>query len=145
MPKYDIDEDELVPLGTGELARQRVRSYFQSLRDQLCRQEVTALTVVDTYVRERLCSIHQQQEDLSETLSQVASICVHCDRVSRLDDARVVLAAQEIRSMLNTVEGNQMQIGQIMNSQLDSSIPITFTKARKTTNTHDLSFKCLCF
>jgi hypothetical protein len=58
-------------LGTAEAARRRVRAYFQSLRDQLCVQEVAALTVVDTHVRERLCSIRQQEEDIATLLSQV--------------------------------------------------------------------------
>jgi hypothetical protein len=58
-------------LGTAESARRRVRAYFQSLRDQLCVQEVAALTVVDTHVRERLCSIRQQEEDIATLLSQV--------------------------------------------------------------------------
>ena len=44
-------------IGTAEKAKQRVRSYFQGLRDQLNRQEVAALTVVETYIRERLCFI----------------------------------------------------------------------------------------
>ena len=57
--------------GTAECARTRVRAYFQSLRDQLCAQEVAALTVVDTHVRERVCSIRQQEEDIATVLSQV--------------------------------------------------------------------------
>ena len=58
-------------VGTAEGARRRVRAYFQSLRDQLCAQEVAALTVVDTHLRERLCSIRQQEEDIATLLSQV--------------------------------------------------------------------------
>ena len=57
--------------GTAESARRGVRAYFQSLRDQLCVQEVAALTVVDTHVRERVCSIRQQEEDIATVLSQV--------------------------------------------------------------------------
>ena len=34
-------------------------------------QEAAAITAVDTYVRERLCSIRQLQEDLVAWLSQV--------------------------------------------------------------------------
>jgi hypothetical protein len=33
---------------------------------------VAALTVVDTHVRERLCSIRQQEEDIATLLSQVS-------------------------------------------------------------------------
>ena len=48
-----------------------MRAYFQSLRDQLNVQEAAALTVVDTYIRERLCSMRQQEEDCENILSQV--------------------------------------------------------------------------
>merc|ERR1711892_73723 len=44
----DNDEHQL---GTADGARRRVRAYFQQLRDQLCVQEVAALTVVDTHIR----------------------------------------------------------------------------------------------
>ena len=67
-------------LGTAHVARRRVRAYFQQLRDQLCVQEVAALTVVDTHIRERMCSIRQQQEDMATVLSQVAEVCIQCDR-----------------------------------------------------------------
>ena len=65
-----VDELEQEQLGTAEMARRRVRGYFQQLRDQLCVQEVAALTVVDTHVRERMCSIRQQEEDMATILSQ---------------------------------------------------------------------------
>ena len=57
--------------GSADVAKHRVRAYFQSLRDQLNVQEVAALTVVDTYIRERLCSMRQQEEDCEVILSQV--------------------------------------------------------------------------
>ena len=58
--------------GSADVAKHRVRAYFQSLRDQLNVQEVAALTVVDTYIRERLCSMRQQEEDCEVILSQVS-------------------------------------------------------------------------
>jgi hypothetical protein len=70
-----LEREEPEPcVGTAEAARRRVRAYFQSLRDQLCVQEVAALTVVDTHVRERLCSIRQQEEDIATLLSQVRAL-----------------------------------------------------------------------
>ena len=57
--------------GSADVAKHRVRAYFQSLRDQLNVQEAAALTVVDTYIRERLCSMRQQEEDCENILSQV--------------------------------------------------------------------------
>ena len=59
--------------GSADVAKHRVRAYFQSLRDQLNVQEVAALTVVDTYIRERLCSMRQQEEDCEVILSQVSN------------------------------------------------------------------------
>jgi len=116
--------------GTSEIAKRRVRTYFQSLRDQLCVQEVAALTVVDTHVRERLCSIRQQEEDIAIVLSQVADVCVQCDRVVRQDDARVLLAAPEMNALLASVETQQKQFEEISPDQLllDPTMPITFTK-----------------
>ena len=66
----DID-DNSSSNGTADAARTRVRSYFAGLREQLNRQEVAALTVVDTHIRERLCAIRQQEEDIATILSQV--------------------------------------------------------------------------
>merc|ERR1719220_2037153 len=118
--------------GTAEGARRRVRSYFQQLRDQLCVQEVAALTVVDTHVRERVCSIRQQEEDIATALSQVAEVCIQCARVVRQDDARVLLAAPEIDQLLASVEQQQQQFAELTPDQLlpalDSAIPVTFTK-----------------
>jgi len=118
-------------LGTAEAARRRVRLYFQQLRDQLCVQEVAALTVVDTHVRERMCSVRQQEEDMTTVLSQVAEVCIQCDRVVRQDDARVLLAAPEIDLLLAEVDQQQLQfagISEQLAPSLDSAIPITFTK-----------------
>lgn len=119
-----------VNCGSSELAKQRVRAYFQGLRDQLSRQEVAALTVVETYIRERLCFIRQHEEDIGDILSQVAAVCSHISRAVKQDDARVILAAPEIRHMLDTVETQQKQFSEINSDQLfpDASIPITFTK-----------------
>ena len=117
--------------GTAEAARRRVRSYFQQLRDQLCVQEVAALTVVDTHVRERMCSVRQQEEDMATVLSQVAEVCVQCDRVVRQDDARVLLAAPEIDLLLAEVDEQQQHfagVSEQLAPSLDSAIPITFTK-----------------
>jgi len=116
--------------GSADVAKHRVRAYFQSLRDQLNVQEVAALTVVDTYIRERLCSMRQQEEDCEVILSQVATVCVNCEQVSRQDDARVLMAAAEIKEMLKTAKTQRQQFAALHGDQLlaDGSIPITFTK-----------------
>ena len=59
---------------TAEDARYSVRQYFRQLRDQLAQQECQAMTALEAHIRERLCSIRQQQEDLSTLLSQVVSL-----------------------------------------------------------------------
>ena len=48
--------------------------FKKGLRDQLTRQEVAALTVVDTYVRERLCFIRQHEEDIDLIVNQVGFV-----------------------------------------------------------------------
>lgn len=64
-------DGDVIEEGTGILVKTRVRSYFNQLRETLMVQEAAAMTAVDTYVRERLCSIRQLQEDLVAWLSQV--------------------------------------------------------------------------
>ena len=63
--------------------------------------------------------------------SQVAEVCIQCDRVVRQDDARVLLAAPEIDLLLTGVDQQQQQFSGITDQlapTLDSAIPITFTK-----------------
>ena len=61
---------------------------------------------------------------------KVAEVCISCDRVARQDDARVVMAAQEINQLLESVEAQQQQFSDFCPDQinLDPAIPITFTK-----------------
>ncbi|GAB6022411.1 E3 ubiquitin-protein ligase trim23 [Chamberlinius hualienensis] len=116
-------------LGTAEEARTRVRSYFQELRENLNRQEMAAVTVVDAHVRERLCSLKQHQEDMMILLSQAVAMCQQCEIVVQQDDARVMMASHEIRVMLETIENQQQQFADLPDQlQLDPSIPLTFTK-----------------
>ena len=63
--------------GTGNLVKARVQMYFNQLRETLMVQEAAAINAVDTYVRERLCSIRQLQEDLVAWLSQVLKYSYH--------------------------------------------------------------------
>lgn len=64
-------EGEIIEEGTGSLAKKRVLTYFDQLRSTLNIQEGAAINAVETYIRERLCSIRQLQEDLVAWLSQV--------------------------------------------------------------------------
>ena len=61
-------------MGSGEEARDRVRAYFDDLRDTINKQEEAGLAVVSNYVREKLCSLRQQQEDVAVFMSQVRAI-----------------------------------------------------------------------
>ena len=60
----------------------------------------------------------------------MAEVCIQCDRVARQDDARVLLAAQEIGLLLDNVESQQKQFADFCPEQLnlDPALPITFTK-----------------
>ena len=57
-------------------------------------------------------------------------MCIQCDRVARQDDARVLLASQEINLLLDSVESQQQQFSDFCPGQLnlESAVPITFTK-----------------
>ena len=91
---------------------------------------MAALTVVDTYIRERLCFIRQHEEDIEMISNQVGLVCAHISKAIKQDDARVICAAAEMRQMMETVETQQKQFAEINNETLipDASIPITFTK-----------------
>ncbi|XP_066298364.1 E3 ubiquitin-protein ligase TRIM23-like isoform X1 [Branchiostoma lanceolatum] len=115
--------------GTAEEARVRVRRYFQELHETLHRQENVALSVVDTHVREKLCSLKQQQEDMAVVVSQVTTICLECEKMLQQDDHKVLLAKQEIRSLLDTVRKQQQQFSDLPEQlHMDPGIPLTFTK-----------------
>ncbi|KDR21099.1 E3 ubiquitin-protein ligase TRIM23-like [Zootermopsis nevadensis] len=116
--------------GTADLARARVQTYFQQLRETLQLQEVAAMAAVDTHIRERLCSLRQLQEDLSTSVSQMASVCVQCEQTIQQDDTRVLMVGREIKEALNSIEKQQQQYSELSPEQLqpDPSIPITFTK-----------------
>lgn len=116
--------------GTADIARALVQTYFHQLLETLQLQEAAAMTAVDRYVRERLCSLRQLQEDLATSLSQVAGVCVQCEQTIQQDDTRVLAAAREIKEALSSVEKQQQQYSELSPEQLqpDPSIPITFTK-----------------
>ena len=61
--------------------------------------------------------------------------------MSRQDDARVLLAAAEIKEMLKSIEAQRQQFANLHGDQLlpDGSIPITFTKV-VTTNSDPVTY-----
>ena len=65
--------------GSIDVARMKVRNYFHELRETLNRQEIVALTTVDTHIREKLCMLQQQQEDMTMLLSQISAVCHQCE------------------------------------------------------------------
>jgi len=75
--------------GTAETARTSVRQYFNDLRDTIQQQESEALSVINAYVREKLRSLRQQQEDMAVLISQVSNVCGQCDRALKRSDAEV--------------------------------------------------------
>ena len=66
--------------GTGDAARHKVQQYFCELHERLKCQEVAALSVVETHVRERLCMLKQHQEDMNTLLAQIHSVCYQCEK-----------------------------------------------------------------
>ncbi|KAK2191896.1 hypothetical protein NP493_43g05060 [Ridgeia piscesae] len=115
--------------GTAEKVRVRVTQYFAELREMLKRQEMSALTVVDTHIRERLCMLKQQQEDMGVLLSQITTVCHQCEKMLQEDDAKVLLAKAEVKTLSETVQTQQTHFAELPEQlQLDPNIPITFTK-----------------
>ncbi|KAB7507761.1 E3 ubiquitin-protein ligase TRIM23 [Armadillidium nasatum] len=114
--------------GTAEEAKSKVRTYFNQLREALQEQENVALRVLDTHIRERICSIRQHQEDIASLLSQMVSVVVDGERVIQLDDGRLILASQDLASRLAYVTSQEQQLAQFMTLSPDPAIPITFTK-----------------
>lgn len=114
--------------GTAEEARGRVRQYFTQLRDQLMLQETQAMTVLDAHIRERLCSIRQQQEDMATLLSQMVAVVVDGERAIQHDDGRLIMASQDLSARLAHVTCQEQQLAQLVSLAPDPAIPITFTK-----------------
>ena len=90
-----MQEDEqgnLIPhhiTGSAQDARNKVRAYFDDLRETANRQEEAGLAVVNNYVQEKLLSLRQQQEDMAVLMSQVTSVCMECERSLKRSDAEV--------------------------------------------------------
>ncbi|XP_068673789.1 E3 ubiquitin-protein ligase TRIM23-like [Montipora foliosa] len=115
--------------GTAEDSRSKVREYFDDLRETVNRQEEAGLAVVNNYVREKLFSLRQQQEDMAVLLSQVNSVCLECERALKRSDAEVIEARNSIHSILETVQEQQEQFTNIASlCDTDAAIPVAFTK-----------------
>lgn len=88
----ETPDGEIIPVqqeGTAEKARIRVREYFRDLRETIQHQENEALTVINSYIREKLCALRQQQEDMTVLTSQISNVCLECDRAVKRSDAEV--------------------------------------------------------
>uniref|UniRef100_A0A2P2I8R0 E3 ubiquitin-protein ligase TRIM23-like n=1 Tax=Hirondellea gigas TaxID=1518452 RepID=A0A2P2I8R0_9CRUS len=112
------------------VARTVVRDHFSSLREQLQQQESTAINALETHVRERLCSIRQQQEDLAALVSQMVGLVLESERCLQQDDGRVLVAGHSLTSKLQLLQQQQPQLDAIdlELSTVQDNIPITFTK-----------------
>ncbi|CAL1536132.1 unnamed protein product [Lymnaea stagnalis] len=120
-------------IGTAEQARLKIKTYFNELRENLNRQEMAALGAVDTHIREKLCSLRQQQEDMAILMSQISSVCHQCEttlqQVQTKDDTRILLAKPEVSHLLDTLQKQQQQFMDLPDQlALEPTIPITFTK-----------------
>lgn len=115
--------------GTAEIARGKIKAHFDELRTTLNRQEMIALTTVDAHIREKLCMLRQQQEDMATLLSQVSAVCHQCEGTLQQDDTKVLVAKHDVQMMLETTQKQQQQFSDIPDQlPLDPNIPITFTK-----------------
>ena len=76
--------------GTGDVARTRVRDYFNDLRETVNKQEEAGLAVIDSYIRDQLSWFRQRQEDMVSLISRASAVCSHCEKTLKTDDAKVV-------------------------------------------------------
>eukprot|EP00794_Sanderia_malayensis_P007948 gene7948-8805_t len=116
-------------MGTAEEARRRVKAYFDDLRDTINKQEEAGLAVINNFVREKLCSLRQQQEDMAVFMSQISAVCLECEKAVQKCDAEVIQARSNVLSLLDTVQEQQQQftdLAELCNE--GPSIPVAFTK-----------------
>lgn len=129
-------------IGTAEQSRLKVRNYFHELRETLNRQELVALTTVDNHIREKLCMLRQQQEDMTVLLSQISAVCHQCEYTLQSDDTKVVLSKPEVIMMVETVQKQQQQFSDLPEHiPLDPHIPITFTKDNRVHIGHKIEMR----
>ncbi len=76
--------------GTALAARQQVHDYFEDLRHNLRRQEEVALSVVNTFVREKKLALQQNMQSLTLILSKLASVESDLRRQATLNDIDLI-------------------------------------------------------
>lgn len=115
--------------GTAEMARSKVRLYFQELNETIQRQQQVAFSVLDTHIRERLHFLRQYQEEFCITSSTLTSMSEDCEKMVHEDDAKVLQNANSICVLLDTLHLHQQHFMEASERiSLDASIPVTFTK-----------------
>ena len=88
--RADRDETRSIR-GTALVARQQVHDYFEDLRHSLRRQEEVALSVVNTFVREKKCALQESIETLTMILSRVTSIEANLEKKATLPDVDLII------------------------------------------------------
>jgi len=129
VPTSEGDGSPQQMTGTAEQARIKIKTYFNELRENLACQEVAALAAVDSHIREKLCSLRQQQEDMAILMAQISSVCHQCEMTLQQDDTKILLAKPEVGNLLDTLQKQQQQfLGLPEQIGMEPTIPITFTK-----------------
>ncbi|KAK2711746.1 E3 ubiquitin-protein ligase TRIM23-like isoform X2 [Artemia franciscana] len=121
---------ETVTIGSAEAARLHIQAYFRELHDMLNMQENAALLTVDSYIREKLCFIRQNHEDLSVVVSQISEICQELEKTLQADEIQLAVSSSAIATAIAAIDDRQSEFSERRLEQLqpDASIPITFTK-----------------
>ena len=68
-----------------------MHDYFEDLRHSLRRQEEVALSVVNTFVREKKCALQESIEALTMILSRVTSLEANLEKKSSLGDVDLII------------------------------------------------------
>ncbi|PIK44059.1 putative E3 ubiquitin-protein ligase TRIM23 isoform X1 [Apostichopus japonicus] len=115
--------------GTAEMARSKVKVYFQELNETIQRQQQVAFSVLDTHIRERLHFLRQYQEEFCIIFSTLTTMSEDCEKMVHEDDAKVLQNAGSICVLLDTLHLHQQHFLEASERiTLDASIPVTFTK-----------------
>ncbi|XP_063728832.1 E3 ubiquitin-protein ligase TRIM23-like [Symsagittifera roscoffensis] len=107
--------------GTALVARQQVHDYFEDLRHNLRRQEEVALSVVNTYVREKKLALQQSMQTLTMILSQLTSTETDLKRQSTLGDVDLIVRRSEISRLVDAAQWQQSQLQELLSSGGSSS------------------------
>ena len=84
-----------------------MHDYFEDLRHSLRRQEEVALSVVNTFVREKKCALQESIEALTMILSRVTSLEANLEKKSSLGDVDLIIRRYSSLKLSSDIETSE--------------------------------------